>query len=166
MRHGPLDRCGSNSARRAAPRRRAMPRAGDRSHTNDRSAPARLRGPRRAPREALLPCGGSRARSDAGVGIVDREADLQHDLVVLDLAAFEVAAGLKHLEPAQTSEGASGTAHRGLNRVLDAGLRRAADLDDPVDVVLHRFLLSNERCCATKAKRARYSISSCCADSV
>src|SRR5439155_11919719 len=79
--------------------------------------------------------------SNPDIGVVDREADLQHDLIMLDLAVFEVAARLQHLKPAQVAQGAAGTADRALDRILDAGLRRAADLDDPVDVVFHRFLL-------------------------
>src|SRR5438270_14030120 len=79
--------------------------------------------------------------SNPDIGVVDREADLQHDLIMLDLAVFEVAARLQHLKPAQVAQGAAGTADRALDRILDAGLRRAADLDDPVDVVFHRFRL-------------------------
>ena len=44
------DRCGSSSARRGAPRRRAMPRADGPFRTSGRSARARRRAPRPAPR--------------------------------------------------------------------------------------------------------------------
>src|SRR5437764_1677595 len=68
-------------------------------------------------------------RSGADVRIVDREADLQRDLVVLDLAGLEMAAGLGDLEPAQVAQGAAGARDSGLYCVLDAGRRRAGDPD-------------------------------------
>ena len=70
--------------------------------------------------------------------IVEREPDFEGNLVVGHLAVFDMAARLHHLEPADLPQGAGRTADGVLDRVLDALLRRARDLDDSVNMVRHR----------------------------
>ena len=69
--------------------------------------------------------------------VFDGEADFEDDLIVLHLAVFDMPAGLHHLAPAQVLQRFRGAGNGGLNRALDALLRRAAKLDNLLDVVVH-----------------------------
>ncbi len=75
----------------------------------------------------------------ASIVVVKREPDLESDLVMRNLAVFDMAARLHHLEPADLAERARCTTDGVLDRVLKAPLRRACDLDDPVNMIRHRL---------------------------
>src|SRR5271170_5960741 len=55
----------------------------------------------------------------------------------MHLAILDVAAGLDHLEPAQLAQGLRCPGNRPLDRVVDAFLGRADDLNDTIDVIFH-----------------------------
>lgn len=71
-----------------------------------------------------------------------RETDLERHLIVRDLAVLYMAPRLHDLEPSQMSNGLVGTADRSADGILDAGLGRAHELYDFVDMVLHGGLLA------------------------
>src|ERR1700730_919082 len=75
---------------------------------------------------------------DFPASIVERESDFESDLVMRNLAVFDMAARLYHFEPANLPQRARGPPNGGLDRVLDALFRRARDLDDSVNMVRHR----------------------------
>jgi len=66
----------------------------------------------------------------ASIAFVQRKSDFQSDLVMRHLTVFDVAARLHHLEPADLSERARSAADGVLDRVLDALLGGACNLDD------------------------------------
>src|ERR687892_1181023 len=68
--------------------------------------------------------------------VLDREADLDHDLIVGDPTGVDVTARLHHLEPAQAVQGLGRPTDGVLDRVLDAALGGARQLDHLVDVVV------------------------------
>jgi hypothetical protein len=70
--------------------------------------------------------------------VVERESDFESDLVMRNLAVFDMAARLHHFEPANLPQRARRTPDGGLDRVLDALFRRARNLDDSVNMVRHR----------------------------
>src|SRR5260221_9529634 len=72
--------------------------------------------------------------------VFQREAGLQRHLIVLHLAVLDVAARLGDLEPAQMPQGARGAGDGALHGILDARLRRADELDDLVDMIMHGVL--------------------------
>ena len=65
------------------------------------------------------------------------EADLDRHLVMRDLAALDMTAGVGDFEPADIVDGRGRARDRGLDRILDAGRRGADELNDFVDVVGH-----------------------------
>src|ERR1700719_5083505 len=74
----------------------------------------------------------------ASLVVVERESNFESDLVMRNLAVFDMAARLHHFEPANLPQRARRTADGDLYRVLDALFRRARDLDDSVNMVRHR----------------------------
>jgi hypothetical protein len=70
----------------------------------------------------------------ASIVVVERESDFESDLVMRNLAVFDMAARLHHFEPANLPQRARRTADGDLDRVLDALFRRARDLDDSVQI--------------------------------
>src|SRR5271166_531466 len=79
-----------------------------------------------------------RPRVPASIVVVEREPDFESDLIMRNLAVFDMAARLHHFEPANLPQRARRTADGVLNRVLDALLRGPCDLDDPVNMIRHR----------------------------
>src|SRR3982750_1578673 len=73
----------------------------------------------------------------ASAGVFHREADLDAHLIVLDLAVLDVAARLQDLEPAQMPDSAVGTRNCRADGVFNAFVRRANQLKDFVDMLLH-----------------------------
>src|ERR1700704_998914 len=71
------------------------------------------------------------------------EADLERHLIVRDLAVFHMATRLHDLEPSQMSNRLVGAADRSADGILDAGLGRAHEFDDFVDMVLLGGLLAS-----------------------
>jgi hypothetical protein len=65
------------------------------------------------------------------------KADPERNLVMRDLAVFDMAARLHHLEPADLAQRARGAADGVMDRTLNTLPRRACDLDDSVDVIGH-----------------------------
>jgi len=76
----------------------------------------------------------------SGLFAFEGEAGLDHHLVMAHLAVLDVPAGLDDLEPAQIPQGLVRPLDCGLNRILDALLRRADEFDDLVDMVIHGAL--------------------------
>src|SRR5215208_6427390 len=71
---------------------------------------------------------------------LQREARLEHDLIVVHLTVLHVPASLHDLKPVQVSQGLIRTLNRGLDRILDAALRRAYQFNGFVDVMGHLTL--------------------------
>src|SRR5260370_35368521 len=65
------------------------------------------------------------------------EPDFQQHLVMTHFSVFDLSACLDHLEPAKMLERLRCPGDGALDRILDARLRRAHEIDDLVDVVLH-----------------------------
>ena len=74
-----------------------------------------------------------------GPSSLDGEADLDRHLVVKDLSALDMAARFEDFEPADTVDRARSPSDRGLDGVLDAGGRRADELDYFINVVCHEL---------------------------
>jgi hypothetical protein len=81
---------------------------------------------------------GNKRDFPASIVDVEREPDFESDLVMRNLAVFDMAARFHHFEPANLPQRAGRTPDGGLDRVLDALFRRARDLDDSVNMVRHR----------------------------
>jgi hypothetical protein len=62
-------------------------------------------------------------------------------LFVPDLAVLDMAAGLDNFEPVQISQRLAGPLDRGLDGILDAGLRGTNKFNHLVDMIRHRVLL-------------------------
>src|SRR5215467_10606451 len=71
--------------------------------------------------------------------VIQCKADLEGDLVMRDLAVFDMAARLHHFKPANLAQRARGAADAVLNRVLNTFFRRPGDLNDAVYVIGHRL---------------------------
>src|ERR1700733_16031448 len=80
-----------------------------------------------------------RSRPGAAEGelLVQAESQLQRHLIVRHLAVFDVSAHLFHLEPADISQRQGGLFDGTVDRLADALLGRADDLDDFVDMLWH-----------------------------
>src|SRR5688572_19501293 len=85
------------------------------------------------PMKPVLPRRSRRPR----VRLLHPEADLHRDLIVGDLAAVEMAADLRDLEPVEVAQRGVGPRHAAVDRLLDALRGRSGDLDDPVGGVAH-----------------------------
>src|SRR3954469_11033128 len=94
------------------------------------------------PAEVTVAKGIRSTRARISILLLHRETDLERHLIVRDLAVLHVAPRLHDLEPSQMSNGLVGTADRGADGILDAFLRRAHELYDFVDMVLHGGLLA------------------------
>src|SRR6478752_5007691 len=66
-----------------------------------------------------------------------READLEGDLIVPDLAVLDVAARFNDLKPIHVSNRLARKFDGRIDRILDAGWRGADDFKNLVDVVAH-----------------------------
>src|SRR5206468_5867116 len=94
---------------------------------------------RRPPTSTLFPYTTLfRSRSGSGVGIVDREADFQRDLIMLDLAAVDMAAGLHDLEPAQVAQGFRSAVDGDVDRIQIG--RAPSELQSRSDLVCRLLL--------------------------
>jgi hypothetical protein len=81
---------------------------------------------------------GNKRDFPASIVVVERESNFESDLVMRNLAVFDMAARLHHFEPANLPQRARRTPDGGLDRILDALFRGARDLDDSVNMVRHR----------------------------
>src|SRR5512132_3825446 len=78
---------------------------------------------------------------------LDAEADLEDDLILADLAVFDVSPHFRHFEPGDVIEGLRRRGDGVVDRIGDAVRRRADELDLLVDAVRHDPLpLSLCRC--------------------
>src|SRR5689334_17109231 len=86
------------------------------------------------------PAGTGRTVAAFPLALVEREADLECDLVVTDLAVLHLASHLGHLEPPDVADSGGCPRDCILDGIGDAGARGSDKLDQFVDVLGHDWL--------------------------
>jgi hypothetical protein len=86
-------------------------------------------------------CGSLYMAAEAAISILDSEADLEHDLIMRNLAVDDVTAGFHHLEPVQVLERLACLANGIVDGVIGAYGRGTDQFYDLVGMAGHAVLL-------------------------